>query len=933
MAAILVTSLQDLVATLNSVKGGETIALAAGNYGGLTIDGGSLPNLQGLSAPVTITSADPGHPATFSGLNVSDAANLTFDGVTFDYDAAPGSAWWDKPFQVNGSSNITIRDAIFDGDVAEGTHSILDGYGTGFGLYVKGSTGVTVENSHFSMFRQGIVVADSEDTRVLGNEIVAMSGDGIKGSELQTALIEGNYVHDFVTAPGDDWHFDLIQIFANYNGGIAPSSDVTIRGNVLDNGSGVATQSIFVGVGGGYEPGSDPDFHYSNILIEDNLIHNALKNAIAEERTDGAIIRNNTLVHNTDVDATASSVPSIVTNPESTNVQIYNNILPGTLTLAATDGASAAWNNIITQTDDPSAPTYLGKVFADAFGGATTDLLTDLQVLPDSVAAGLGASLSAFDTTPDTLTAAIQVQGGTLFAGEAIALDAGLTRDAAGLVGDGAHFVWTVTDTDTGARVQAGEGSSFAFRPDAVGEYTAQLIVTQADGTVATNTTQVSVADSRLMAHDFSGGSLRDGSSYGGAATLNNGAALVSVDGRTALHLTADSSLTLGDRGANDELYSLNAFTLEMGLQRDRADGGAGVLFNMHGATTVSVTDTGEVSVDFKTLNGDAVSLTTHGAGITDTAWHHLAVSYDAAQGDLLVFVDGALLGQAEASGASLTELSWVPTMGRLWGRSFEGNVSHVTMSSTALDADDAAALDTGFEGMIRSGGSLDAMKAFTAGEADSPVDAAPSAPTPVWHLNETLDVDGDSAPDAVFQGDMAFATEADGNVYVDGNGGYLDVQDPAMLFGRDQVSLFVDMRLDDMPDGRTRVLWQKDMVTVSADDDGGLTFQVYDEAGGRTNVRVGDAGIDAGAWHNVGFAIDTEADRFNAYVDGQLVASETIDVAVPDASDWGLWLGGSPWGDRVDAGFDNLAVYDTFIDAATADVLFNADHADLAIA
>ena len=57
--------------------------------------------------------------------------DLTLDGLAFDY--VPGEPV-DKPFTVDGSRNVAIRDADFDGHLS-------GGYGEGIGLRVRTSAG------------------------------------------------------------------------------------------------------------------------------------------------------------------------------------------------------------------------------------------------------------------------------------------------------------------------------------------------------------------------------------------------------------------------------------------------------------------------------------------------------------------------------------------------------------------------------------------------------------------------------------------------------------------------------------------------------------------------------------------------------------------------------------------------------------------------
>ncbi|KAA5606463.1 hypothetical protein F1188_06245 [Roseospira marina] len=707
MFTIDVTDHAELMAALQSVQGGETIVLEAGDYGDLHLNAEDVPSLRDLDTTVTITSKDPRAPALFTGLEVTGADNLTFDHLQFSYDAAPGAKWFERPFQVVDVDSVTFRHSTFLGDLAERTGTPVDGYGTGFGLRIADSENITVESSVFATFRQGIVLSNVENSRVTGNAIFNMSGDGIKASELNKSLIEGNYVHDFHASPKDNWHFDLIQIFSNVGRNIRPSSDVTIRGNVLDSGDGIATQSIFIGIGGAHGRRLDRDFHFQDILIENNLIHNAHLNAIAAATTDGLVIRNNTLVHNADINHGRVSIPRIVSSADSTNVQIYDNILPGSVAFSATDPGSGAWNNFVTQDKDPSQPTYVQNVFSDALGGGKTQVLTDLQLRPDSVAAGLGASLDRVDAVPSgDLAPRIELSAARAYMGDPITLDASL----AGLEGGpstapGAAYAWTIVDDATGAVVADMKGAAVEVTPRDFGSYTVHLTARAADGTVATNATRLEVLDPRLMAHDFTSGRLVDMSGYGGDATIERGARFEEADGRTSLHLSKHATVALDQRGDCDELYGLDAFTIEFGMRRDYLAGGWGDIFRMHTSTEIGVTRQAEIGVSLATQAGEEVQVTTWGAGLRDTDWHLVAVRYEAARGQLDVFVDGALRGTGDITGKTLGPGAWAPTLGNPWKDGFIGDISHITMYATPLP-DEAlrAAWDAFQAGKIESG-------------------------------------------------------------------------------------------------------------------------------------------------------------------------------------------------------------------------------------
>ena len=86
-----VSSSSELLSALASATAGTTILLSAGDYGDLNLYVAAQPWVQ-FAGGVTIKSADPTHPASFSSVELDGVQNLTFDGVKFDYVAPSGAA-------------------------------------------------------------------------------------------------------------------------------------------------------------------------------------------------------------------------------------------------------------------------------------------------------------------------------------------------------------------------------------------------------------------------------------------------------------------------------------------------------------------------------------------------------------------------------------------------------------------------------------------------------------------------------------------------------------------------------------------------------------------------------------------------------------------------------------------------------------------------
>jgi hypothetical protein len=363
-----VSNLTELYAALSQAQGGETILLEGGDYGAL-----SLTSRSGFDVTfpdtVTITSADPANPAVFNWMDIHDAANLTLDGLTFDYTFAKGHPHFIEPFEVNNSTNITIRNSIFDGDLAQGVSEIEDGYGWGKGLSVKSSSHIVIENNEIFDFMRGFIMAGGTDLVVRGNDVHSVRIDAMNFIRVENILIEENYLHDFIRAPGAGDHADMIQFWTN--GTTAPSTNVTIRSNVLMAAGGEATQSIFMRNEEVDRGRAGEEMFYRNILIEDNVIINGHVHGITVGETNGLVIRRNTLLRLQKFVTPATrqkkvTIPRINLKPESRRVRVEGNLA---LRFPAPRAGWVVQDNMVVQDISAMMPGYYHKVFKNAMLG------------------------------------------------------------------------------------------------------------------------------------------------------------------------------------------------------------------------------------------------------------------------------------------------------------------------------------------------------------------------------------------------------------------------------------------------------------------------------------------------------------------------------------------------------------------------------------
>lgn len=252
MATIKVSNQIQLLSALKTASGGDTILLANGNYGDVTLK-------SQFSSAVTIQAENP-LGATFAKITLSGASNLAFDGLKLQYSFAASSS--SQISLTNSTSNSILNFRDVNGLVVDNVTAT----GGQYSILLNSIQNFTVTNSTFGN---------------VSTDVMRITGNSYNG------LVENNVLSDTVALSGT--HPDLIQLFAS--NGVTPHN-ITIRGNLLyDNPSTgeVMAQGIFV---------SDPAAGgYKNILIEDNLINVNSPNSIyINGGQQNVVVRHNTLI-------------------------------------------------------------------------------------------------------------------------------------------------------------------------------------------------------------------------------------------------------------------------------------------------------------------------------------------------------------------------------------------------------------------------------------------------------------------------------------------------------------------------------------------------------------------------------------------------------------------------------------------------------------
>ncbi len=664
---IIVTSATELNLALSQATGGETILLASGDYGKL-----SLKNTQ-YASNVTIKSADPNAMASFSEMKLQNVSNISFDEIEFDYTYSSGDSNSTNKFLIENSSNISIDNSVFDGDFASGTGTSADGTGFGKGLVIRGSTGVDVTNTEFHSWWKALGASKSSDINFVGNNIHTIRSDGISLGEVQNVLIENNYIHDFGGAAGSGDHRDMIQIQRSNGTG---SSDITIRNNVLDMGAGDLTQSIWAG--GDKANYSDPTHWNYNIVIENNVIYNAQANGIGMHMVDGLTINNNTLVAVPSSQTGGVAVPKIIASG-SKNVTIEYNAVSAIIG----DNGQPDWNvqnNVYIQNTDPNAPGYYDTQFV-YHATAASDGYNQYGVVPGSALDNMDAGSSLADSYPfdynswvgGSSTSVTNPGGSSTGSSTPTAPDPDTSTPTAP---DSGTSTPTAPDPDTSTPTAPDSGTSTPTTPDP-------------DTSTPTAPDSSASTSSPMVFDDF----VLDiaGLPHNDQAELRDDAQIVDTVDGPVVHLDGHKDQVKIGRLQEFENSDQLAFTVE--FARDEADGSEQRLVWNKGHVGLTLHKDGlkahVKNNDGKFHEGFHVA----DLGLNDTETHEITLMVDQVEDRLQVLVDGQVV-------LDKTDVDFDFTGGREWGwdigfshgRYADGNLSAFAIDDDVQFVDDVGA-------------------------------------------------------------------------------------------------------------------------------------------------------------------------------------------------------------------------------------------------
>src|SRR6185312_7111513 len=222
MTVFNVSNAQQLTTAMSQAHGGDTILLAGGNYGDVSV--GSL----NYSSNVTIQSASQSNPAVFDTFHLTNCQNITVTNVDVHLVPTATSVNWQAAVGIYSCNNVTFSNSTITGGPAINgvpqTATVLDatdnviGLPTGQGFSVTGSTGVTLTNNSISALDKGVNLSDSSGITISDSQFFNTRHGAVGGSNVSNLAITNNNISDsnpwaWGTSYGD--HGDFIHLWTS----------------------------------------------------------------------------------------------------------------------------------------------------------------------------------------------------------------------------------------------------------------------------------------------------------------------------------------------------------------------------------------------------------------------------------------------------------------------------------------------------------------------------------------------------------------------------------------------------------------------------------------------------------------------------------------------------------------------------------------------
>lgn len=187
--------------------------------------------------------------------------------------------------------------------------------------------------------------------------------------------------------------------------------------------------------------------------------------------------------------------------------------------------------------------------------------------------------------------------------------------------------------------------------------------------------------DSFLFEFEFEDG-LYDSSLQNTRANISGvSSGALDVAGVDGSGMKIGANTTLNINRENDHISDLDSFVLGISVQKDSADGSGG-LMTIHNTLDLDVLEDGALRFWMATDTGNTYGMLTEAGLLSDTEWHEVELQYSDEDDQLLLLLDGTVVGSTEATGTAPQISYWGLEIGDSWKGSLEATVDNLYMST-----------------------------------------------------------------------------------------------------------------------------------------------------------------------------------------------------------------------------------------------------------
>jgi Ca2+-binding RTX toxin-like protein len=667
-----VSNAAELSVAINKASGGDRIELQGGDYGELL-----LTSVKFEGAGLTIASADPSDIAIFDKIGLYRSENLHFDQVEIDFEPV-GNTGYKVGFRAAEGKDISITNSVLHGGFDPDRDPKYADSPIGLGVQIQRVDNVVIDGNEIYDFHAGVNVAYVDGLAINGNYIHDMRTSPVAGGGVSNVEVIGNHFSSShpVDLGGTGDHGDMIHFYPLTNQ-IGPMTNILIQNNFLEQGSGKdAILGIYIDDAGGGGSG----LGYSNVVINNNVIHNGDAQGIRVENVNGLQITNNSLLQSSGVGL--GSAPGIVLTSGTENVVINNNIITGLISGSSLKDASVQLgDNLFVQMYDPFGKNYVGDLFVN--GLTPNGDVEGLMPLAGSAAEGYGVEFSGFQLLEGTHIAFISDTRGEGLDMKSIHFDVKSLYDAEGEIDFGdAELNWDFGDGTTG------NGDDIDHIYQTAGSYDVTATFDFGGGRTISVDKTIDVFTPQAVLLDFESG-FRDTSDSTNRVTTVEEVRLEEGQFGDALRLVTGASKVSVRQ--SEEILDNPAFSISFAFQKDggtltNSDNG---MFVYYSGTSYLSTGEGTLSFTGCTSTGRIIQLKADAAQIEDGGWHHVTYTFSSADRIAVLYLDGQEVDRLEnVSGIQHTTKGHDLLLGGRIGGAFGGLMDEFEFTRAALTAE-----------------------------------------------------------------------------------------------------------------------------------------------------------------------------------------------------------------------------------------------------